>query len=97
MMLGIGMIQTAVPSFISRRTPASEQGGMLGVADSVSSIARVPGPLVGGLAFEFAGIVAPFFLNAALLLVALFLGVKVHFQVKPKLPDKRTCIQSFQN
>jgi len=91
------MIQTAVLSFISRRTPASEQGGMLGVVDSVSSIARVPGPLVGGLAFEFAGIVAPFFLNAALLLVALFLGVKVHSQVKQKLLDKKLVSDPFRS
>ncbi len=73
----IGTMNTAVPSFISKRTSANEQGGMLGVAQSMASIARVPGPLIGGLVFEFAGLVAPFFLSATLLMVAFVLGCRV--------------------
>ena len=73
----IGTMNTAVPSFISKRTSASEQGGMLGVAQSMSSIARVPGPLIGGFVFEFAGLTAPFFLSATLLMVAFGLGCRV--------------------
>lgn len=84
MILGSGMIRTVVPSFISKRTPVNEQGGMLGVTYSVSSIARVPGPLIGGFVSEFAGLVAPFFLSAILLVIAFVLGVRVHFQVRSK-------------
>jgi len=74
---GVGILNTAVPSFISKRISANEQGGLLGAAQSVSSIARVPGPLIGGFVFEFAGLVAPFFLSAALLMVAFGLGCRV--------------------
>jgi DHA1 family tetracycline resistance protein-like MFS transporter len=82
MILGSGMIRTVVPSLISKRTPVNEQGGMLGVTHSVSSIARVPGPLIGGFVSEFAGLVAPFFLSAILLVIAFVLAIRVHFQVR---------------
>jgi len=74
---GIGIMNTTIPSFISKRTSVSEQGVMLGTAQSISSIARVPGPLIAGSAFEFVGLVAPFFVSAALLLVAFGLGCRV--------------------
>jgi len=80
---GSGIMRTVVPSFISKITPASEQGGTLGVATSVASIATVPGPLIGGSLFEFAGLDAPFFTSAAMLIVAFGLGCRV-FQVCPR-------------
>nr|MDO8134623.1 MFS transporter [Candidatus Njordarchaeum guaymaensis] len=85
MILGSDVIQTIVPSFISKRTPPNDQGSILGVTQSVSSVARIPGPLIGGFASEFAGLAAPFMLSAGLLMVALFLGVKVHFEVESSL------------
>jgi DHA1 family tetracycline resistance protein-like MFS transporter len=74
---GIGILNTVLPSFISKRTPADEQGGMLGVAQSVGSIARIPGPLVGGLIAEFVGLNVAFLLSAALLMICFFLGFKL--------------------
>ncbi|MDH5783136.1 MAG: MFS transporter [Candidatus Bathyarchaeota archaeon] len=74
---GSGMMRTVVPSFISKITPAREQGGTLGATNSVASIATVPGPLVGGFLFEFAGLAAPFFASAAMLIVAFGLGCRV--------------------
>ena len=74
---GSGIMRTIVPSFISRNTPTTEQGGTLGVANSVASIATVPGPLIGGSLFEFAGLAAPFFSSAAMLILAFALGCRV--------------------
>ncbi len=74
---GSGIMRTIVPSFISKITPTNEQGGTLGVANSVASIATVPGPLIGGSLFEFAGLAAPFFASAAMLIVAFGLGCRV--------------------
>ncbi len=74
---GSGIMRTVVPSFISKSTAANEQGGTLGVANSVASIATVPGPLIGGSLFEFAGLAAPFFASAAMLIVAFGLGCRV--------------------
>ena len=75
--LASGMIRTVVPSFISKISPANEQGGILGVTTGVASIARVPGPLIAGFLFEFAGSAAPFFASAAMLLVAFGFGFRV--------------------
>lgn len=77
---GSGVMRTVVPSFISKITAANEQGGTLGLASSVSSIATVPGPLIGGSLFEFAGLTTPFLGSAAMLIVAFVLGCRV-FQI----------------
>jgi DHA1 family tetracycline resistance protein-like MFS transporter len=72
-----GMMRTVVPSFISKISSANEQGGMLGVTDGVASIARVPGPLIAGFLFEFAGSASPFFASAVMLMVAFGFGFRV--------------------
>jgi DHA1 family tetracycline resistance protein-like MFS transporter len=74
---GSGIMRTIVPSFLSRFSPSDEQGGILGIASSVLSIATVPGPLIGGLLFEFAGIAAPFFGSAAILAIGLVFSFMV--------------------
>jgi predicted MFS family arabinose efflux permease len=77
MMAGGGMLQTSIPSFISKRTTENERGGVLGVVQSISSIARVPGPLIGGLLYELAGLNAPFQFSAFLLMLAMLLGFRI--------------------
>ena len=77
---GIGTLNTVLPSFISKKTSSDEQGGMLGVAQSVGSVARVPGPLIGGFIAEFAGLNVALSLSAVIVLCAVVLGFKV-FQV----------------
>ncbi|MCW4040433.1 MAG: MFS transporter [Candidatus Bathyarchaeota archaeon] len=77
MVSGIGILSTTIPSFISKRTATHEQGQILGVTQSISSIARVPGPVIGGFFYEFAGVQAPFFLSATLLLLATLIGIKI--------------------
>ena len=74
---GSGIMRTVVPSFLSRLTPADEQGGMLGIASSVLSIATVPGPLIGGFLFEVAGTTAAFFGSSAILTVGLLFSFRV--------------------
>lgn len=78
--LGIGLLNTAIPSYISKITPVTERGGVMGVTQSVSSIARVPGPLVAGAVFEYAGVLAPFLLSAVLLMVATLFGFRIAHQ-----------------
>lgn len=66
-----------VPSMVSRRSGTEEQGGMMGVTQSVGSLARVPGPLVAGFLFEHAGLAMPFYVSAALMLLAFILTVRI--------------------
>ena len=74
---GSGIMRTVVPSFLSRLTPVDEQGGILGIASSVLSIATVPGPLIGGFLFEVAGATAAFFGSSAILVVGLAFSFRV--------------------
>jgi MFS family permease len=73
---GFGILGTVLYSYISKRTSVNEQGGMLGVAQSVGSIARIPGPLIGGFVAEVSGLSVAFFISAALLLIASGVGLK---------------------
>ena len=61
---GFGTLNTILPSFLSKRTPPDEQGGMLGVANAVGSIARIPGPLIAGVVADFAGLPVAFSISA---------------------------------
>lgn len=71
------MTNTSVPSFISLMSPPDKQGGVLGVTQSVGSVARIPGPLIGGVATELGGIGLPFYVSAFLLLITFLLGCRV--------------------
>ncbi|MFQ5871352.1 MAG: MFS transporter [Candidatus Geothermarchaeales archaeon] len=78
---GVSIINPVVPSMISKRTPASEQGNMLGLTQSVASLARVPGPLSGGLIFEHIGVAAPFIISAALMLLGFALSARIFLRI----------------
>jgi len=75
--VGVGLTNTSVPSFISLMSPPDKQGGVLGVTQSVGSVARIPGPLIGGVATELGGIGLPFYVSAFLLLTSFLLGCRV--------------------
>ena len=75
--LGMGMAQPSTTSLISREADATEQGGILGVNQSVGSLARLVGPAVAGTAFTFGGPSAPYILGAALMGVSSWLAGRV--------------------
>jgi predicted MFS family arabinose efflux permease len=52
-------------SLISRLSDRDDQGGVLGVSQSLASLARVIGPAWGGFLFDRFGIRAPFVWAAA--------------------------------
>ena len=52
----VGVTNTAVPGLISLLAPPEKQGRVLGLTQSVGSIARIPGPVLSGMATELAGL-----------------------------------------
>lgn len=58
---------------LSRQADAHEQGTLMGVSASLSSLARVGGPLFAGAAFDHIGMSAPYWAGAAFMVVGLFL------------------------
>jgi DHA1 family tetracycline resistance protein-like MFS transporter len=64
--LGMGAMQPSLSSLISRRAGASEQGEIMGVAQSVGSLSRVLGPVAAGALFAGLGRNSPFLWGAVL-------------------------------
>lgn len=72
---GTGTFQPTVLSLISEVTSEAEQGITLGLNQSLSSFARVLGPLWGGFAFEYLGYPFPFLTGAAFTFIMLLFAV----------------------
>ena len=75
--LGMGLASPSANSLISRRAGAGEQGGILGVAQSASSLARIVGPALAGAAFAQWGRNAPYYLSAVVMLLVVALAISV--------------------
>jgi MFS family permease len=69
---GFSCMRPAINSLISRRTDPTQQGTVMGVTDSVQSLSRIVGPLVG-LPLYHAIVVGPLYLGAILMVVVILL------------------------
>jgi DHA1 family tetracycline resistance protein-like MFS transporter len=65
--VGSGLCGPALQSLISRRTDPDDQGGVLGLNQSLSSLARVVGPLTAGYVFGRFGPDAPWLTGGLLM------------------------------
>jgi len=81
---GTGTFQPTVLSLISEVTSEAEQGITLGMNQSLSSFARVLGPLWGGFAFEYLGYPFPF-ITGAIFTFIIFLLIVFYLPKKIKL------------
>jgi DHA1 family tetracycline resistance protein-like MFS transporter len=57
--VGNGMVAPSLAGLVSVASSAEEQGGILGVYQSLGSLARAGGPFLGGLAFDHLGHASP--------------------------------------
>lgn len=71
--VGAGLTIPSVTSLISRRSPDSGQGRLMGGIQSILSLTLILGPIMSGLAFDRLGVPAPYWIGG--LLAALALGV----------------------
>lgn len=72
---GMGFNSPSMLSMVSKLADPAEQGSILGVSQSLGSLARIVGPVWGGFVFDRFGITVPFLTSAALMLVAFALSV----------------------
>lgn len=73
--VGMGFNSPSLMSLISRLSSQDEQGGTLGVSQSLASLARVIGPAWGGFTFDRYGISVPFVLASIFMLGASGLSI----------------------
>lgn len=64
--VGFGGTLPSLVSLLSRAAPDELQGSSLGIGQSVGALARVAGPLAGGLAWDLLGPSGPFLFGALL-------------------------------
>ena len=67
---GYGMTSPVLSSLISKAGGGGEHGGVLGLSQSAGSLARILGPLWGGVLFDLAGPAGPYLATAVLMLAA---------------------------
>jgi multidrug resistance protein len=85
--LGNGLNSPSLGSLISRGVGEDEQGGMMGIMQSMGSLARVLGPLWGGYTFGRIGPSAPYW--SAAILMGLCVIVAVVLLVRYDVSRKR--------
>jgi DHA1 family tetracycline resistance protein-like MFS transporter len=71
--VGQGLVQTTMSSALAGRADPARRGEVLGAQQSAGGLARILGPLAGGVVFERIGVGAPYVAAAAVTLVALLL------------------------
>jgi len=77
MSFGNGLNLPISLSLVSKFTAADEQGGILGINQSMSSFARFLGPAWGGFVYQFMGFAAPFITGGIFMVGASFLSLKL--------------------
>jgi len=88
---GQGIASPVLSSLLSKASQGKERGEVLGVSQSLGSLARILGPLWGGLLFDHAGPAGPYVTTAALMAVAtgvaLSLSARIRAAVSPAATD----------
>lgn len=72
---GHGASHPALASLISKSTAATDQGGVLGVSQSMASLARILGPVFGGFVYLRLGYQYPYVAGGLIMLLAFALSL----------------------
>lgn len=80
MAMGNGIASPSLPSYVSKRAPAADQGLALGTLQSASALGRVFGPALGGILYATFNPTAPYVAGAIGLMLAAILAAA-------RLPD----------
>ncbi|HYE87686.1 MAG TPA: MFS transporter [Vicinamibacterales bacterium] len=68
--IGMGFNNPSITAMVSKLADADDQGGTLGLAQSLASLGRVVGPAWGGYMYDAYGMTTPYVSAAALMLLA---------------------------
>lgn len=82
--LGNGLSNPSVLGSISLLTDSSEQGGTLGVTQSLSSLGRILGPALGGFLFNNISKTSPFLFSSSLGFFAFIILIAIYTKIPTK-------------
>ena len=74
---GSGIFTPSQSSLLSRSVGGHEQGGMLGLGQSMSALGRIVGPASSGFLFEHVDYGAPLFVGAVLVAVGFLIATSL--------------------
>ena len=74
---GFSVISPSLNSLISLETNEEDQGGMMGVARSATTLARVGGPAWAGTLFSVLGMNWPYFGGACIMVVVIVISLRI--------------------
>jgi len=72
--LGFSIMSPALNTAISVRGDSDVQGGLMGVTRSATTLSRMVGPAMAGVAFGFIGMDAPYVAGAILMIIVAFIA-----------------------
>jgi MFS family permease len=75
--IGQGLSYPALTALVSKSSPESERGSILGLATSAGSLARFLGPLLSGALYDWAGVAGAFYGGAVLMFAALIIALRM--------------------
>jgi predicted MFS family arabinose efflux permease len=75
---GQGLVTPTLAATVAGRAPDDQRGAALGAQQSAGGLARIVGPILGGLAFERIGVGAPYVVGVALVGVAAAVLTRSH-------------------
>jgi multidrug resistance protein len=82
---GVGINNPSITALLSRYSKADEQGGIMGIAQSMGSLGRVFGPMWGGYTFDI-DMKWPFLTGGAVMAIAFVLSL-VNLRRAPRAQD----------
>ncbi len=74
---GMGLFSPSINSLLSFHAGASERGGIMGVGQSASSLARLLGPTIAGFFFDHWGRNAPYFVSACVMAAMVLVALRI--------------------
>jgi multidrug resistance protein len=90
MATGSGINNPSNSSLLSKLSLKDETGGVMGIGQSMSTLGRILGPVVGGYLFDAAGAASPYYLGASFTLLACVLSLNLPkiAKVVPSEPEE---------
>jgi MFS family permease len=77
LVVGQGLASPTLSSIVAGRAGAHRRGAVLGVQQAAGGLARVVGPIAGGLLFKHLGVPAPYLTGGAVMVAAALLAALV--------------------
>jgi len=74
---GQGLCYPSLSSLVTKTSHSTEHGAALGLSASVGSLARMTGPLIGGILYDVGGSGAAFFTAAGIMFLALLVAMRL--------------------